>query len=87
MLYRSNGNNRVFEVVVYNENVRKLVEENKSHAYLSDHWANPHIQDIEAQDKAEAEKIARDRFPAREGFVVDQIKASRYFQTPIVEGA
>ena len=49
--------------------------------------ANPHIQDIEAQDEAEAEKIARDKFPSRDGFVVEQVKASQYFQAPLVEGA
>jgi hypothetical protein len=87
MLYRSNDNNRVFEVAVYNESVRKLVEVNMSHSYLSDYWANPHIQDIKAQDEAEAEKIARDKFPSCEGFVVEQVSASRYFQMPIMEGA
>ena len=34
MLYRSNDNDRVFEVAVYNAKVRQLTDENQSHPYL-----------------------------------------------------
>jgi hypothetical protein len=87
MLYRSNDNDRVFEVAVYNAKVRQLTDENQSHPYLSDHWANSHIQDIKAENEAEALKIAAERFPSREGFVIEQIAPSRYFQSPVRDKA
>jgi hypothetical protein len=87
MLYRSNDNDRVFEVAVYNTKVRQFTEQNQSHPYLSDHWANPHIQDIKAENKAEARKIAAERFPSREGFVIEQIAPSRYFQSAVRDKA
>jgi len=87
MLYRSNDNDHVFEVAVYNAKVRKLTEDNQSHPYLSDHWANPHIQDIKAGDEAEARKIAAEKFPSREGFVIGEVSASRYFQSPVMDKA
>jgi len=83
MLYRTNDNSRVFEVAVYNAKVRLLSKGNQSHPYLSDHWANSHIQDIKAENEAEARKIAAERFPSREGFVIEQVAPSRYFQSPV----
>jgi hypothetical protein len=63
----------MFEVVVYNRNVRALVKDNMSHRYYDDHWADSHVQDVEADDEAEARAKMAHRFPPEEGFVIEAV--------------
>ena len=62
-----------FDVSVYNREVRRAVKENQSHAIFGDHWADVQHQDVMAPDEAEAYRLATQRFPPEQGFVVEQL--------------
>ena len=56
---------RTFEAAIYNREVRALVKENQSHSLFGDHWADVHIQDVEARDEDEARDTVSERYPPR----------------------
>ena len=60
----------VFEVVIYNKDVREKVEAGGRHAHLDSSWADSHHEQVRA-DNADAAcaKIAR-RFPESQEFVI-----------------
>ncbi len=64
---------RVFEVCIYNKEVRSLVEENQSHAFFDDHWAQEQIRDVLADDADAARHVASTRFPPDDGFVITSV--------------
>ncbi len=63
----------VFEVVIYNKEVREKVEAGKRHPNLDSSWADAHHEEVEA-DNADAAraKIAR-RYPESQGFVIVEV--------------
>lgn len=65
-----------FEVIVYNEEVRKKVKEGERHSRFTDDWADFHYIDIDAADEKQARERAEDRYPANQGFVIDSILKS-----------
>ncbi len=73
MLQAPCNGHKVFEVAIYNKNVRSLVKENQSHSFFDDQWADVHLQDILAKDESEARKIIEIRFPKTDGFVVESL--------------
>ena len=73
MLHASCNGHQVFEVSVYNKEVRSLVKENQSHSYFDDYWADIQKQDVEAKDETEARQKIEHRFPTNDGFVVESI--------------
>lgn len=65
-----------FEVVVYNEEVRKKVKEGERHPRFTDDWADLHYILIDASDESQARNRAEVRYPADQGFVIDSILKS-----------
>jgi len=78
MLHLPESGQRVFEVAIYNQEVKELVEQEMSHSFFDDQWADVQISDVVARDEAEARTLIRERFPAKEGFVIKKIRASRF---------
>ena len=78
MLHLPNNGHRVYEVAIYNMNVRQLVMQNQSHSYVDDRWAKPQTRNVVARDEAEARKLISERFPPAEGFVIQRMNQSRY---------
>ena len=64
---------RIFEVTIYNKDVRSLVKENQSHLFFDDQWADDRIHDVLAEDEAQARALVAERFPPGDGFVIDAI--------------
>ncbi|MBO6520908.1 MAG: hypothetical protein JJ900_06770 [Rhodospirillales bacterium] len=65
---------QVFEVSIYNKEVRSLVKENMSHDFFDDHWADEQVRDVLAETADEARKLVGKRFPPDEGFVIASVK-------------
>jgi len=61
---------KVYEISIYNREVRDLVKDNKSHSLLDDEWADAHVHDVVACDEAAARAAISKRFPPDEGFVI-----------------
>ena len=76
MLQASTDDRKVFEVSIYNKEVRSLVKENQSHAYFDDQWADVQVCDVLAADEAEAMTVIQERYPPDDGFVVEDIVSS-----------
>ena len=73
MLQYNTHDLRVFEVAVYNRDVRRAVKENRSHSLYGDHWADVQHHDVAARSEAEAREMIAGRFPPAEGFVVEEM--------------
>ena len=69
----SSPNRRLYEVALYNKEVRALVKENRSHSLFDDQWADLQLRDVIAHDEGEARKIIAQRFPPEDGFVIEQV--------------
>ena len=65
---------QVFEVSIYNKEVRSLVKENQSHDFFDDHWADEQVRDVLAETADEARQLVGQRFPSDEGFVIASVK-------------
>jgi len=76
MLQMPRQGNHVFEVSIYNKEVRSLVKENQSHNYFDDYWADVQVRDVIAKDEDEARHLIAQRFPPDDGFVIDAVVAS-----------
>ncbi|MDA0240823.1 MAG: hypothetical protein O3A84_12465 [Proteobacteria bacterium] len=78
MMQHSANGLRPFEVSVYNREVREALKENQSHEIYGDHWADVQHRDVMAPDAAEAYRLATERYPADQGFVVEQLVQSEH---------
>ena len=74
MLHRPLDGEFVYEVSIYNKDVRSLVKENQSHNVFDDHWADTQLHDVVAQDETEARRMVGERYPAGDGFVIQTVK-------------
>lgn len=63
-----------FEVVVYNRDVRELVARHERHKDLKDAWAENHYQEVRATSEDEARRKIEVRHPAHKGFVVEAVR-------------
>lgn len=77
MLQSSTVGHHVFEVSIYNKEVRSLVKENQSHHYFDDQWADIQVRDVVARDETEARRLIAERFPPDDGFVIDGISPTK----------
>lgn len=68
-----NSVDRIFEVCIYNKEVRSLVKENQSHAFFDDHWADEQVRDVMADSADAARHLASTRFPPDDGFVITSV--------------
>ncbi len=78
MLHLPANGHRVFEVAIYNEAVRELVERNCRHRFFDDRWASPQTRNVVARSEGEARDLISERFPPQDGFVIQSIYPSRY---------
>ncbi|WP_038012909.1 hypothetical protein [Terasakiella pusilla] len=67
------GNQKTFEVGIYNQEVRSCVKENDSHLDYGDQWADVHYQNIIADTEEEARSMVAERYPAERGFILESI--------------
>lgn len=74
MLHKPQNGEHVFEVSIYNKEVRSLVKENQSHGVYDDHWADCHPHDFVAADETEARRMASARYPESDGFVIQDVR-------------
>ena len=58
MLHLPNAGQQVFEVSIYNRNVRTLVKENQSPHSIDDQWADIQVRDVIARDETEARRLS-----------------------------
>jgi len=64
---------RVFEVSIYNREVRSLVKENQHHEFFDDYWADAQVRDICADSEDEARALMVKRYPPDDGFVIERV--------------
>ncbi|MBO34299.1 MAG: hypothetical protein CMM74_15210 [Rhodospirillaceae bacterium] len=76
MLHPPVNGGKVFEVSIYNRDVRALVKESQSHGYFDDRWADLHVHNIIASNETEARALVAEHFPPTDGFVIEGIYAS-----------
>lgn len=73
MRHPTRDGDKVFEVAIYNKDVRSLVKQNKSHKLFDDTWADSQIHDVVARTEGEAREAIAGRFPPRDGFVIEKV--------------
>ena len=73
MLQLPTAGQRIFEISIYNKEVRSLVKENLSHKSFDDQWADNHIHDVVAIDEDDARRLTVERYPTGDGFVINGI--------------
>ena len=73
MLQLPTNGQRIYEISFYNKEVRSLVKENLSHEIFDDQWADNHIHDVVAKDEDHARRLAAERYPSVDGFVINGI--------------
>lgn len=78
MLHLASSDVQVFEVALYNERVRALVNQRRRHGRFSARWAQIQVRDVVARDEDEARLLIAERFPPEDGFVVEGIARSGY---------
>jgi hypothetical protein len=71
MLQMPDSGNQVFEVRIYNKQVRAMVKENQHHHFFDDQWADVHVRNVTAYDAAEAISIISKHFLKEDGFVFE----------------
>ncbi len=77
MLHLPNTGHKIFEVAVYNRNVRELVDKKRQHAAYDDRWAAPQTRNVVARNEDEARELIAQRFPPEDGFVIQRVHRSR----------
>ena len=73
MLQQPTNGQQVFEVSFYNKEVRSLVKQNQSHLFFDDQWADRQVHDVVALNEKHARKLIFERFPADDGFIIEDI--------------
>jgi len=73
MLQLPNAGQQVFEVSIYNKEVRFLVKENQSHIFYDDQWADVQVHDVAARDEKHARQLIAERYPPDDGFVIEAV--------------
>ena len=78
MLNLPNNGYKVYEVQLYNEQVRVMAQRRKRHSFFDRHWARAQVRDVVARDESEAWALIAERFPPEDGFVVERITTSAF---------
>ena len=73
MLHKPCDGEQVYEVSLYNKDVRSLVKENQRHDVFEDHWADSQKHDVVACDEVEARRMVAERFKPDDGFVIEGV--------------
>ncbi len=64
---------KTFEAAIYNEEVRRLIQEGSKHRDLSDDWADTHYIEVRAADILIARAKIEARYPEIRGYVIEQL--------------
>ena len=78
MLHLPSNGYKVYEVSVYNRDVRALVKRRKRHCYFDDQWADLQVRDVVARNESEARALMAMRFPTEDGFVIKEVCPSQF---------
>jgi len=73
MLQVPTAGTQIFEVTIYNKEVRSLVKENQSHLFYDDQWADVRVHDVLAENEDQARALIAEHFPPDDGFVIGTI--------------
>lgn len=65
---------QTFEVGIYNEEVRRLVQAGRNHHELKDRWADLHFFEIKARNAQQARARVLSLYPASKGYVITSIE-------------
>jgi len=71
------GNQKTYEVGIYNKDVRSSVKENLSNFEFVDEWADVHYHIVVADTAAESLPMITDRYPPEKGFVVTTLSVQK----------
>lgn len=63
----------VFEVALYNADVRRLVYDGEHHREYSDDWSNTHFIEVRALNEMDARRKIEQRYPRDRGFVIEAV--------------
>lgn len=77
MLHLPNNGHKIYEVAIYNRNVRDLVKHHKRHCTYDDRWADLQVRNVVARDEDEARELIAERFPPNDGFVIQRVHKTR----------
>lgn len=78
MLHLPNNGYKVYQVRLYNEQVRALAQRKRRHYFFDRQWASAQERDVVARDEEEAWALISERFPPEDGFVVECITARQF---------
>jgi len=78
MLNLPNNGYRIFQVSLYNEEVRRAERHHQPHCFYSQEWAHQQVRDVVARDEDEALELIMQRFPPEDGFVVEQVRPGAF---------
>jgi hypothetical protein len=59
-----------YEITLYNQIVRDLVRDNKSHHHYDSGWADQRFVQIGAHNEDDAKRVIHRRYPEQKGFVI-----------------
>ncbi|MBC8338303.1 MAG: hypothetical protein ISR51_05920 [Rhodospirillales bacterium] len=62
-----------FEVTVFNQQVRKKVENGEHHEHYTDDWADFRYVEISAANEEQARTRIQERYSPENGFVIDSV--------------
>ncbi len=62
-----------FEAAIYNEDVRKLVQDNLHHTLYKDIWADLNFIEVVANTEEDAKRKLERKYPEGRGFRITQI--------------
>lgn len=77
MLGTPRNGKRLFEVSLFNREVRALVRENQHHDVFDDNWADDQRRQVLAGNEDEARDVILQRYPKDEGFEIAEVISSR----------
>ena len=64
----------MFEITIYNKEVREKVEAGERHSRFPDTWADFQYIEIEAADEEKARAQIGEIHPSAQGFVIDDVR-------------
>lgn len=68
----------MFEIAIFNREVRDLIAEGEHHKQLKDSWADLNYIEIRADNATEAKRKIFKRYPEEKGFEISQVIESIY---------
>lgn len=77
MLGKPRSGKQLFEVSLFNREVRALVRENQHHDVFDDDWASDQRREVIAVNEEEARDVISQRYPKDEGFEIAAVYPGR----------